>query len=157
MGNEFKPFALRNVFYHRLVELDGWQVKTYKISPKEAFGSQEILENALAALPTWMEKAGELQLPTHRSAFLIVHEGGDGVWSILSWWIGGDMLQTTTYFTPYEQPGLFRHYPNNSSMACVWELAVVCHERKAWIEHVLKKADAPDFSGYLNDILEGSV
>jgi hypothetical protein len=34
---------------------------------------------------------------------------------------------------------------------CVWDLALQSFERAAWIKHVLLKADAPDFAGYLSE------
>ena len=38
--------------------------------------------------------------------------------------------------------------PADSSV-CVWDLHLQSFERAAWIKHVLCKADAPDFEGYL--------
>lgn len=157
MDSEFSSYSPRNFRFHRLVAIGDWQVKVYTISFKEEYGAVEVLENALAHLEDWMEAAQALNFPTHRAAFLIVHEGRDGVWSILNWWIGGEMLQMTTFYTSYEEPSTFRHHPNNSAMACVWELAVTGHERQAWINHVLKQADAPDWEAYFNDRLEGSL
>jgi hypothetical protein len=40
---------------------------------------------------------------------------------------------------------------------CVWDLALQSFERAAWIKHVLLKADAPDFAGYLSDRMNSDV
>jgi len=37
--------------------------------------------------------------------------------------------------------------PNPS--ACVWDLRLQSFEREEWINHVLRKATAPDFQAYL--------
>jgi len=42
--------------------------------------------------------------------------------------------------------------PADSSV-CVWDLRLQNFEREAWIKHILAKANAPDFDGYLNDRL----
>lgn len=157
MNPNFQAYAPRSVRFHDLVEVDGWRVKVYTISVGPDFQAAETLSAAISQLPNWLSKAGDLALPTYHSAFLIVHEGRDGAWSILSWWIGGEMLQTTTFFTPFSDPSLFLHRPDNSSMACVWELAVICHERQAWIDHILKKAAQPDWEAYWAARLEGEL
>jgi hypothetical protein len=36
-------------------------------------------------------------------------------------------------------------------IGCVWELAVLEHERAAWVRHILSPA-TPDLDGYLNDL-----
>ena len=39
------------------------------------------------------------------------------------------------------------------SSVCVWDLRLQAFEREAWIKHVLRKPDAPDFDGYLAERL----
>jgi hypothetical protein len=36
---------------------------------------------------------------------------------------------------------------------CVWDLHLLSFERAAWIRHILCKANAPDFRGYLGERL----
>jgi len=42
--------------------------------------------------------------------------------------------------------------PADSSV-CVWDLHLQSFERAAWIKHVLRKPEAPDFNGYLAERL----
>lgn len=44
-----------------------------------------------------------------------------------------------------------------SPAACVWDRAVICHERQAWIHHVLANTERPDLDRYLTDLLEGEI
>ncbi|PYK04148.1 MAG: hypothetical protein DME63_00660, partial [Verrucomicrobia bacterium] len=42
--------------------------------------------------------------------------------------------------------------PADASL-CVWDLHLQSFERAAWIKHVLREPDAPDFDGYLAERL----
>ena len=150
----YKP---RKVDFHQLAEVNGWRVKVYTITHKVSFTSNEALEHAISNLPHWLEKSKEMSLPTYNSAFLIVHEGRDGIWTLINWWIGGEMLQSRTYFTNFSQPDQFTRTLKEGFMACVWELAVISFERAMWVEYILKKADQPDFTGYWQKYLSKEV
>jgi hypothetical protein len=155
--DSFTQYKPRKVEFNQLLTLDGWQVKVYTITHRAAFASDTILTNAVASLPQWLEQSTALGLPTYNTAFLIVHEGRDGVWSLISWWIGGEMLQSLTYFTRFDQPHEFVRLPQEGFMACVWEMAVMSFERAMWIEYVLKKAEEPDFTSYWQKYLSKEV
>jgi hypothetical protein len=62
----------------------------------------------------------------------------------------------TSFFTAYFFPGGDKFADlspagDSDPSVCVWDLALQSFERAAWIKHVLLKADAPDFAGYLSD------
>jgi hypothetical protein len=97
------------------------------------------------------------QPATYNAAFLIVHEAGDGIWSLINWWIGGEMLQSTTFHTSFEQLDEFQLLPEEGFMACVWEIPIIAFERAMWVEHILKKANPPDFKAYLEQYLSKEV
>ena len=40
---------------------------------------------------------------------------------------------------------------------CVWELAVVCHEQRAWTRYLRSQRDAVALETYLDDGFDGSV
>ncbi|GEM_PF-651810 len=142
----YKP---RKVEFCQIASVNDWQVKVYTITSRASFESKTTLENAVTRLPVWLEKSTRLNLPTYKAAFLIVHEGRDGIWSLINWWIGGGRLQSTTFYTSFEQPNDFTLLPTEGFMACVWEIPIISFERTLWVEHILKRAEKPDFSGYL--------
>jgi hypothetical protein len=86
-----------------------------------------------------------------------VHEGLDGVWTLVCWWLGGEMLHCETYYSSYSDPARFTMRPREGFMACVWEMAVIIHEREQWISHVLTYSTAPDFRAYLNTTLNAEI
>ena len=67
------------------------------------------------------------------------------------------MLRTVTYFTDFETPDNYVRLPREGSMACVWELPVINHERAAWVRHILQQATQPDWEAYRQDQLDGMV
>ena len=145
----FRAYRQRSIEFHQLARVGRWTVKVYTITHRSSFESPEILENAVLNLPEWLEKSSQLNLPTYDTAFLIVHEGTDGVWTLVNWWTGGEILQGATFYTSFEKPDQFERVSKEGLVACVWELEVLCFERAMWIECVLKKSDNPDFAGYL--------
>lgn len=152
-----KTYKPRRVEFNRMVTVDGWNVKVYQITYRLQFESEEVLNKAILNLPEWLEKSKTLGRETYRTAFLIVHEGRDGVWTLLNWWTGGEMLHSITFYTDYSKPKDFQMLPKEGFMACVWEMAVTSFEREMWIEHILKKAANPDFTAYFEAHLNDEV
>lgn len=150
--NNYRP---RKIEFRSIARVNDWQVKIYTITFKTEFDSNSVLHYAISNLPKWLEKAKHPEFETHQNAFLIVHEGRDGVWTLLNWWIGENMLQTLTFRTGFDDLESFEETPETGGMACVWELEIINFERKMWIEYVLKKVENPDFTGYLNQKLNG--
>ena len=153
MKNEFRSYEKRQVHFDENIDLENWTIKVYTITTKTIFESREILENVKGKLSILLEEAND----HHNAAFLIVHEGTDGVWSLVNWWTGREMLRTNTYFTSYQEKEKITQFPTMGSMACVWELPIIGHEKNAWINHILMKPSSPDFSSYYKDVIQGSV
>jgi hypothetical protein len=40
---------------------------------------------------------------------------------------------------------------------CIWDLHLQSFEREAWIKHILRKPNPPDFDGYLAERLNDEV
>ncbi|MGP3923580.1 hypothetical protein [Streptomyces sp. 8N616] len=69
-------------------------------------------------------------------AVLIVHAGGDGDYVLVHSWIEGYMSDLAVFVGPAGQPDQLR--PGRVGLApCVWEAAVLAHERDAFTRHVL--------------------
>jgi len=155
--SRFAQYKPRLVELNQLAKVERWDVKVYTITNRPAFESINVLENALANLPKWLARSRELEFPTYDQAFLIVHEGRDGVWTLINWWTGGEMLKSKTFFTDFDKPDEFEEVPRDGFMACVWELAVISFERSMWVECVLERSANPDLTGYSQRQLNQSV
>ena len=150
----FEAYQARAITFYDVVRVEDWHVKVYTITNRTAFGADAVLTKALARLSTWLGWAQHTGLPVYQHAFLIVHEAREGVWILLNWWTGGEMIQTAVYFADSATPDVIAPSPHAGALVCVWELEVIWHERRAWISHVLQHAEAPHFGRYLNDVLQ---
>ncbi len=148
-----KIYKSRKIELSRFLTVNDWKIKVYTITNRSQFESIATLQSAIAMLPEWLEKAQTLGFDTYAAAFLIVHEGIDGVWSLVNWWMGGEILQSITFYTNFATPSRFETVLKEGFMACVWEMEVILFERAMWIEHVLKQAAQPDFEKYLQQSL----
>jgi len=151
----FETYRPRKIEFRKLLTVNDWNVKVYSITLNSNFQSLSILKRIENELPIFLTAADESTLPTYKVAFLIAHEAREGVWVLINWWAGGEMIETKVYFVKYSEPHLIKESPYNSnSLLCVWELEVFAHERKSWINSILKNAHNPDFKCYLDDIMK---
>ncbi|MGW1677636.1 hypothetical protein [Saccharopolyspora sp. NPDC002376] len=84
---------------------------------------------------------------TAEHGFVIVHRGEDSTWLLVHWWeqdIRCQRLLRSDDGDPFA--------PARAHLfACVWELHVIDHERRAWACHTLNPA--PDHAAYLKDAI----
>ena len=64
--------------------------------------------------------------------FAILHLGADADWLLVDWWVNGAAL-AQRLFAGTVAGGPFLPVAPRPLVACVWELAVIAHERAAWI------------------------
>ena len=142
------PYQPRRTWSPGRRELAGWTLKMYAISAHGEKLGTELLDAAMghAALHLPGATADEPAM-----GFVIVHAGEEAVWLLVETW-KGEILEQRVYRAELEtsdfQPSGFEQ-----SAACVWELEVIHHESRAWIEHVLSNPEAPNWQGYLDDVL----
>ena len=156
MKFQFKKYNDRKIEFHDLITINDWNVKVYTITNKNEFKSFRTLTAAIKEIPNWIEeiKKSEFELEIYNIAFLIVHEGIEGVWVLLNWWIDGEILETKVYFSHYKSPAIIADsIYSPKSLVCIWELEIIIHERKMWIEHVLMNPSKPNFKKYFQDTL----
>ncbi len=154
MSYTFEHYEDRKIDFQHLIEVDDWEVKVYTITNRDTFESSVVLENIVTKLPEWLQNAKRSKIPTHKAAFLIVHEAREGVLTLLNWWTGGEMIQTEVRFTDLEAPEELISSPYHpSALVCIWELEVFAHERRSWIENILRKPANPDLNAYFNDVM----
>ncbi len=158
----YKPSPIRflGIHTHSDDENGAWSIKLYGISVRNGFqpdDMRELLERVKRYLPTWLANSRNYPLQTYNIATLILHEGKEGYFAILNWWIDDNMLQNHVYFASLDKPDEFTHYSEKGMMTCVWELAVIWFERTAWIKHILKQAAKPDVEGYLGEFFNEDV
>ncbi len=158
MKSLFDTYKPRKIEFEKLVHVGDWNVKVYSITNKEIFRSHDILKRAVSELHKWLSIPESSELSTYKMGFLIVHEAREGVWILLNWWTGGEMIETKVFFADYKNPKALVSSPYGvNSLLCVWELEIIVHERQAWIDHVLSNATDPDFKRYMRSNLKQVV
>ncbi|MEV1067218.1 hypothetical protein [Streptomyces sp. NPDC050263] len=137
-------------------EVAGHLVKTYAI---EAPGRTVTERDAQEALRI---AEGHLALGALRGslglAVVLVHAGGDGDYLLIHTWIEGHMSDLAVFTGPPGRPEALR--PGRAGLApCVWEAAVLAHERDAYTRQVLDGAGslAERLAAWGADTVEGDV
>lgn len=155
-----RPIRFLGVYTHSDAENGTWQIKLYGISVRSDFQPEdmtELIDHAKRNLPVWLVNSRNYALETYNIATLILHEGKEGYFAILNWWIDENMLQNHVYLSTFAKPGEFTLFSGGGIMTCVWELAVIWFERTAWVEHILKRASKPDVAGYLGKFFNDDI
>ncbi|MDG4866274.1 hypothetical protein P8605_49790, partial [Streptomyces sp. T-3] len=136
--------------------LGGHLVKVYAVeAPGRTIG--EPVEAAALRLA-----GAQLELDRARGSLglgvLILHAGGDGDYVLVHSWIEGHMSNLAIFTGPPGDPGRLR--PGRLGLApCVWEAAVLAHERDAYVRHVLDGAGplTERLDAWGADVLQGEV
>lgn len=150
-------YQTRPIRFIELHEHQDWMIKIYSISIKNERVPSTHIELAKQQLNEWLKLSKNYPLTTYRIATLIIHEGREGCFAILNWWIDDNMLQNHVFVATQDDPLYFKLFSDKGIITCVWELAVIWFERNAWVEHVLKQSDQPNFDAYLNSQLNADV
>jgi hypothetical protein len=151
------PYKNRPVRFIELYRYADWQIKIYSISVKSEFVSDDKIQFAKQCLPGWLSNVSNCPFETYKVATLILHEGKEGNFAIISWWVDENMLQLYAYLATNETPDIYELISDKGTVSCVWEMAVLWFERNAWVRHVLEKAHCPDMNAYLMDHLNADV
>lgn len=147
-----RPVRFIDLYHH-----DGWVIKMYGISVVNEVVSQSNISNARNQLTKWLENTKLYPLETYNIATLILHEGKEGCFAIINWWIDESMLQQFVYLAKKESPDVFEIYSDKGIITCVWEMAILWFERNAWVKHILMNAQNPDTAAYLAEQFNADV
>lgn len=137
-------------------EAGGHLVKAYAVEApgRTVTGRDEDAALAIAGAHLGLGRArGSVGL-----AVLIVHAGGDGDYVLVQSWIEGHMSDLAVFVGPAGDPGRLR--PGRVGLApCVWEAAVLTHERDAYVRCVLDGGGtlAERLTAWGDDVVEGDL
>jgi len=123
-----ETYRPREARFHGPVATGGGQIKLSLISCDGVDAiPRDLIDAAIAMI-------GGAEAPAHEGAgFAILHRGEEANWLLLHWWIAGGIATHTLWRAEKQGPPAF-HPAAPGLMACVWELAVIDFERRAWIE-----------------------
>lgn len=151
-------YQTRPIRFLGLEKCGEWNIKVYSISSKKEYANARFIALAKTNLPLWLANVSSTQLPNYQVATLIVHEGKDACFAVISWWVDENMLQLFAYLASAPNPTEFQLISDKGMVSCVWEMAVLWFERNAWVEEVLKEPNNPQArDNYLNKYFNEEV
>lgn len=144
------PYVARPIAFLELWRPGQWMLKVYGIAYGRPGPRPELVDAAkrlaLQVLPPQ---------PPYAVGFVGAHDARGGCYAFVDWWANENELHHKNFLGP--SPDELRPAGPDDSTACVWDLAVVDFERRAWHELVVKQAGAPDLGPYLARRFEETV
>jgi hypothetical protein len=133
-------------------------LKWYDLRRPQAVIDAEVRAEARAFLAV-EAAAGRLAI-TGELGFTILHLCGDSFYFlVVCTWRNGNEMWETVYAMDTREGGSFALVPQGTRLQvlCVWELAVVGHERQAWVRYLRSARQRPDKIAYLEDRFSGTA
>lgn len=148
-----EPYAARAVHPLAPWQLGGVRFKVYGIAYRgDAPG--EPLVSAARDATTRVARDRLPSLHHYGVGFVGIHQGKTGSLVFVDEWADENELHHQLFVSTSDRPGDLEDVTGSNLTACVWDLAVLCHERQAWIDCVLAGDGPPDLDRYLERYLE---
>lgn len=142
-----RPYAQREIRYLGWTSQENWVIKLYAIFGRGDDHTRGLTEKATELCRDVLLQA-QPSIECHDVAFVITHEGQDGNYVVLDWWVGGNMLSHHIYHAPLTNPLHFRRFQDHDIVSCAWETQVLAFEGRMWIEYILSRGDGADIVAY---------
>jgi hypothetical protein len=143
-----EPYKTRPIRFLELWQEAGWRMKVYGIAYQGDRPRPQLVETAKQLARQRLPLA-EAQSNHYGVGFIGVHEGRGANFVFVDWWADENELHHHVYTGPLDQPDKLEAWQPSDPIACVWDLRVLCFERQAWLDMVLKNRVGPDIEGYL--------
>lgn len=131
---------------------DGWQLKLYGLADPEKGVSDALLETTRALVRESVPPVGSADGP-YGAGFAIAHDAAFPI-ALIYWWQGVNELHQRVHVGHPGEPTALE-LMTLTPAGCVYELAIVDFERRAWIEDVMGNAAGPDLDRYLERRFDG--
>lgn len=151
---EYKP---RKIEFKEIIETEDWSIKTYTISQNGDFNHPKFYKEVKTQLPKWLSMENSFDSSNDKIGFLILHSGTGGIFSLINWWVGKNMLNTHIFITNPKETKDFTKVSGDGLAPCIWDLDIINHERISWRDSILKQASNPNYQGYLKDVYNGII
>lgn len=130
-------------------------MKRYHMDQAEQPLTPEVIDAAYRAIEALASQVDD----TPAAGWIVVHRGsGTGAYALAYTWVWDNVIELHSAAAGQPVIGCADTDPTNFVeltkpwIGCVWELAVLEHERAAWVRHILEP-DSPNIDGYIDDHL----
>ncbi|MGD2054057.1 MAG: isochorismatase [Gammaproteobacteria bacterium] len=150
------PYRTRPIRFLGIWEIDAWRMKVYGIAYDRNAPQQQLVD---AAQQIARQRLTQVDKDTQHYGvgFIGIHEGKTGNLVFISWWINENELYHHVYTSSAEQPEQLVDMTESGLTACTWDLRVLCFERDAWVDSILKRYPQADIEGYLATTLNAEI
>jgi hypothetical protein len=143
-----EQYQSRPLRFIELWHVDDWRLKVIGIAygretpdPRLVDAAKRVAAQYLRSHPTRHAHYGV--------GFLGVHDGRGENQVFLDRWINENELMHEYWVSPKHDPAQLVVPGDDHNSVCVWDLAVQCFERQAWLDCVLANPAGPDVDSYL--------
>ena len=158
------PYTPRRVRSLGMLQIDDWRVKLHALTAGPHTHTQTHTQTGpepAARDGAYQAAAEALPRPgvgggRYGAGFVIAHRTTNNYSYVVGWWSYGCLLSTAAFSAPFSEPADIARRPARQA-GCVWELAVIDHERRAWTRTMLSAGAGGDVDAYLATVLKGRV
>jgi hypothetical protein len=143
-------YEARSFRFIEAISFRDWRMKLYGIAWQGELPRFALIEGAKQIAAEQLEKETS---PNYKIGFIGVHDGRDACVVFVDFWGNENELFHRVFLSRDNDPAKLSPAAPVDSSVCVWDLRRQSFERDAWIKHVLRKPDAPDFNAYLAERL----
>jgi hypothetical protein len=160
------PYAPRQIRFLRLHREMGATLKVYGLGLPDCLPDASMVDAgvrmamaSLVAGPAELVAAGVdwSLLPTYGLGTVMVHLGREALFVLLDYWVGENMLRHQVWVAPLHAPTALESMAGSDIAMCVWEVAVLQHERAAWLRHGYTTHGGVDVAAFLADVLNADL
>lgn len=152
-----EEYKTRKIHFKEIFEINDWKIKIYTISKIGEFSHPVFYQNVINELPDWLKLKNSFDASNDKIAFLILHSGTEGIFSLINWWVGKNMLNTNIFMSSQKKPNEFIKISGDGLAPCIWELEIINHERISWTNNILKQEPNPNYEKYLKDVISKEI
>ncbi len=139
-ADSYRP---RRAWFQELVEVGAASIKLNAICATGRQIEPGVFDRARVRLIT---ARGEIErTPQQGAGFAILHEGDEGRWLLLHWWVAGGIATRKLWRADLVPHSEFID-ADPLLMACVWELGIIDFERRAWMRTAMSGKPVSDYT-----------
>lgn len=141
-------YGRRPVRFLDLWSTAGFRLKVYSIAARGERARDELVKAARDTVERRLSERATRH--THYGAgFVGIHDGRGENQVFLDRWVNENELLHEYWVSPSDRPSALTVPDPDHNSVCVWDLAVQCFERNAWLACVLDNKAGPDIEAYL--------
>lgn len=145
----FEPYHKRPIRFLEAWKVGGWRLKVYSLAYQRPLARSEVIEYAKARL--WEHLLVAAQDKAHyQVGFLCINDGRGAVFAFVDFWADENELYHHVFAAPKKDWRKLEYLTPTGLIACVWDVALIAHERQAWVKAVLDNPGGPDLEQYLS-------